>query len=142
MGEKFNAPDPGATQPTTADEAGQRSGPVRLDPTPARISTNRVAPADVDGDGTPDVVPPADDPGAEPDAASRNFYKFKNDSPTADDTKGEAVQRLWPIKMQNFKSDSAEGVGPPADDPGYADTQLDETSQDAATSKKGYDILK
>ncbi len=103
MGEKFNAPDPGATQPTTTDEAGQKKW------LPANFKTA----------GGEVVGPPADDPGAGPDATSRNFEKVRNDYQKVDNPKSDAVQRGWPIKMQNLKSDSGEGVGPPADDPGY-----------------------
>ena len=103
MGEKFNAPDPGATQPTTTDEAGQKKW------LPANFKTA----------GGEVVGPPADDPGAGPDATSRNFEKVRNDYQKVDNPKSDAVQRGWPIKMQNLKSDSGEGAGPPSDDPGH-----------------------
>ena len=104
MGEKFNAPDPGATQSTTTDEAGQR-GAFKFYRPPS--------------DSAAGVGSPSEDPGAGPDAASRNFEKIRNDYQKVDNPKSEAVQRGWPIKMQNLKSDSGEGAGPPSDDPGH-----------------------
>ena len=98
MGEKFNAPDPGATQSTATGEAGQRSGGVRV-PT-----------ADVDGDGTADVGRPADDPGAGPGAASRNLKQkawLPANFRSANDAKGDGTA-----------DDGNPDVGPPADDPG------------------------
>ena len=106
MGEKFNAPDPGAMQSSATGEAGQKNW------LPANFKT---APGEGAG-------PPAGDPGAEPDAASRNFYKFKNDSPQADDAK--SVDSY--MKLENAKSD-----------PG--------TGSDAASSTEisgGYDVKK
>ena len=125
MGEKFNAPDPGAMQSSATGEAGQKNW------LPANFKT---APGEGAG-------PPADDPGAEPDAASRNFEKFKNDSPAADaksvdsymkmenakaadsyiETNAKATDSY--MKMENAKSDP--GAGP-----------------DAASSKAGYDVKK
>ena len=86
MGEKFNAPDPGATQPTTADEAGQR-----------------------------------------------NAYKFRNDSPQADDAK--SVDSYMKLKNENAKSvDSYMKLENARSDPG--------PGPDAASSKTSYDVKK
>ena len=103
MGEKFNAPDPGAMQSSATGEAGQKNW------LPANFKT---APGEGAG-------PPADDPGAGPDAASRNFEKFKNDSPAADARAVDSYMKLENaksvdsfLKLENAKSDP--GPGPDA----------------------------
>ena len=150
MGEKFNAPDPGAMQSSATGEAGQRSAYMKMQNPAATIGDPdfdmkqssatgeagrggggvRVATADVDGDGTADVGRPADDPGAGPDAASRNFEKFKNDSPGAD---AKAVDSY--MKLENAKAvDSYMKLENARSDPG--------AGPDAASSKAGYDVKK
>ncbi len=125
MGEKFNAPDPGATQSTTTDEARQKQW------LPANFKT---APGEGAG-------PPADDPGAGPDAASRNFEKFKNDSPAADARAADSYMKLENaksgdayMKLENAKS----GVFMKLDNAKSGD----EPGPDAASSKASYDVKK
>ena len=151
MGEKFNAPDPGAMQSTAIGEAGQRSAYMKMQNPVASIGDPdfdmkqstatddagqrgafkffRPPPGSAAGVGSP-----SDDPGAGPDAASRNFEKVRNDNPQAEDAKSvdsflkvENAKSFDPfLKLENAKSDP--GTGP-----------------DAASSKEpsgGYDVKK
>lgn len=107
MGEKFNAPDPGAEQSTTVPKQtqgatfGEAAGAIPPGGPGGGPHVGKAwLPSNFrlgQGDGAP-----ADDPGAE-------------QSTTAD----EASQRQF-MKHVNFKSDSGEVAGAPADDPGAA----------------------
>lgn len=91
MGEKFNAPDPGAMQPTTTGEAGERSAYMKMQHPDAARSVGIPSTSDVSGAG--------------PDAASRSFEKHRNDNPQADDAKSSDP---W-VKLEHAKSDPESG---------------------------------
>ena len=73
MGEKFNAPDPGAGQSVTADEAGQRQFMKHLN---------------LRSDSGEGVGPPADDPGAGQSKTSDPYWKMDHEQVA--DVQGEA----------------------------------------------------